>query len=149
MKKKIVVCCLLVSLALVATPLVSAFRTFEGQSTVWNTDFERKSSAIDENQVSSLGSGYLLFLVLTFTPGQGIHPYQGANVTAGNLFRSYNGTTNEKGVCVITVKAPLFREKLFFVKVSIISHDRVVSKIAFIYMKAFQIASKVFLFLVL
>jgi len=149
MKMKIVVCCLVVVLALVATPFVSAFRTFEGLSPVKKTDFETQSTLIDEKQVSSLGSGYLLFLVFTFTPGQGFNPYQGANVTARSILHFYNGTTDEKGICVFKVNAPLFRENLYFVKVSIVSQNRTISKMAFIHMKALQIAYKGFLFVVL
>jgi hypothetical protein len=87
-------------------------------------------------------------LVFAFTPGQGIHPYKGANITARGLFHSYNGTTDEKGVCVLKVHAPFFRTKLYFVKVSIISHNRVVTKIAFLHTRALRLAYEGFLFFV-
>lgn len=148
MKKKIVVCCLLVTIALVAMPMVSAFRTFEGQSTIWETNFETQSTLIKEKQVSSLGNGYLLFWVFSYSPGQGINPYQGANVSARSLFHFYNGTTDEKGICVLKVNAPLFRENLYFVKVSIVSHNHTHSKRAFIHMRALQVEYKESLFVV-
>lgn len=148
MKKKIVACCLLISLLLVVTPLVSAIETFEGQPTILQKDIKEQRIALNEKQPSSLGNGYLLFLVFAFTPRQGISPYKGANVTAKSLFHSYNGTTDANGVCIFKVQAPLLREKLFFLKVSIISNNRVISRIAFIHMKALQISYKTFLFLV-
>lgn len=149
MKKKIVACCLLLNLLLVLTPLVSALGMSEEQPTILQKDIKEQSIALKGKQASSVGNGYLLFLVFSFIPGEGISPYKGANVTARGLFHSYNGTTDDKGVCIFKVQAPLLREKLFFVKVSILSHNRVISRIAFIHLKALQISYKGFLFLVL
>jgi hypothetical protein len=147
MKKKIVIYCLLVGLVFVMTPLVSAVQSIQGQSTLLKPSLEQQSLAIDEKQGSSIRNGYLLLLVFKYTPGQGVSPYAGANITARSLLHHYNGTTDNNGVCVIKMQAPLLREKLFFIKVTIVSGDRTVSRIAFMPMRAFHIAYKVFLFL--
>ena len=147
MKKKMVVYCLLVSLVFIMTPLVSAVRNIEGQSPVVNINYEQQSVAMDEKQGVSIRNGYLLLLVFVYTPGQGVSPYAGANITARSLFHSYNGTTDSNGVCVMKVHAPLLREKLFFIKVNIVSEDgHARSRIAFMSMKAWHIAYRIFLF---
>jgi hypothetical protein len=147
MTKKIVVYCLLVSLVFIMTPLVSAMRSIEGQSPVVNINYEQQSVALDEKQGASIRNGYLLLLVFVYTPGQGVSPYAGANITARSLLHRYNGTTDSSGVCVIKVRAPLLREKVFFIKVSVVSEDgHARSRIAFMSMKAWHIAYRIFLF---
>jgi hypothetical protein len=147
MKKKMVVYCLLVSLVFIMTPLVSAVRSIEGQSPIVNINHEQQSLAMDEKQGASIRNGLLLLLVFVYTPGQGVSPYVGANITAKSLLHRYNGTTDSNGVCVIKVHAPLLREKVFFIKVSVVSGDgHARSRIAFISMKAWHIAYRIFLF---
>lgn len=139
--------CLLVSLVFVMTPLASAVQSIEGQSPVVNINHEQQSIAMDEKQGASLRNGYLLLLVFIYTPGQGVSPYTGANITARSLFHHYNGTTDSDGVCLIKIHAPLLREKLFFIKVSIVNEDgHARSRIAFMSMKAWHIAYQIFLF---
>ena len=147
MKKKMVAYCLLVSLVFIMTPLVSAVQSIERQAPVVNIHYGQQSVAIDEKQGLSLRNGYILLLVFIYTRGQGVSPYTGANITARSLLHNYNGTTDSNGVCLIKVHAPLLREKLFFIKVSIISTDgHARSRIAFMSMKAWHIAYRIFLF---
>ena len=142
-----IVYCLLVSLVFMMTPLVSAVRGVECQSTILNKTIDSQSLFTEETQGPSLRNGYLLLLVFIYTPGQGVSPYIGANITAKSLFHRYNGTTDNNGVCVIKVHAPLLRERLFFIKVSIVSADaHARSRIAFMSMKAWHIAYRIFLF---
>jgi len=147
MKKKMVVCCVLVSMVFIMTPLVSAIRSIDGQSAAVNMKAVQQSIATDETQSSSIRNGYLLLLVFVFTPGQGVSPYTGANITARSLFHRYNGTTDTNGACVLKVQAPLLREKVFFVKVSIVKENgQERSRIAFMSMKAWHLAYRIFLF---
>jgi hypothetical protein len=147
MKKKMVVYCFLISLVFIVTPLGSAVQSIEGQTPIMNINHQQQSLAMDEKQYASLHNGYLLLLVFIYTPGQGISPYAGANITAKSLFHRYNGTTADNGVCMIKLRAPLLRDRLFFIKVSIINqagHTR--SRIAFVSMKAWHFAYRIFLF---
>jgi hypothetical protein len=146
MKKKIMACCLLINLFLVAIP-ATAQVSLETQPIISKRDIKDQAIAPNERQTSPIRTGYLLLLVFTYSFGKGISPYQGANVTVKSLFHSYNGTTDENGVCAVKVQAPLLREKTFFVKVSIVRNDRVVSKRAVISMQALEIAYRSFLFL--
>ena len=147
MKKKLVVFCVLASLVFIMTPLVSAVQTIEGQSSILNLKDMQQRVIKDETQRLSLRNGYILLLVFVYTPGQGVSPYVGANITARSLFHHYNGTTDTSGVCVIKVRAPLLRDRFFFIKVNIINesgHAR--SRIAFMSMRAWHLATRIFLF---
>jgi hypothetical protein len=147
MKKKMVVYCVLVSLVFLMTPLVSAVHSIQEQSPIVNINSEQQSVALDEKQGASIRNGYLLLLVFIYTPGQGLSPCAGANITARSLFHRYNGTTDTSGVCVMKVKAPWLREKFFFIKVNIISEDgHARSRIAFMSMRAWHLAYRIFLF---
>jgi hypothetical protein len=129
------------------TPLVSAVRNVESQSTLINKTLDNKILSTKETQEPSLRNGLILLLVFSYTPGQGVSPVVGANITARSLLHSYNGTTDSNGVCVIKVHAPLLREKVFFIKVSIVSTDgHARSRIAFMSMKAWHLAYRIFLF---
>ena len=131
MKKKIVMFCFFVVMILWVIPVVTS------------------NSNITEQPESIAGMGYLLIHVFTYTPGSGFHPYQGANISIRGFLYSYNGTTDEDGDCFFTVHTKLFKAKIYFVKVSIDSQDRLVTKRDFIYMLPRQIEYKEFLFLVL
>jgi hypothetical protein len=147
MKKKMVVYCLLVSLGFIMTPLVSAVHSIEEPLPIVNINYEQQSVAMDEKQGASIRNGYILLLVFVYTSGQGVSPYAGANITARSLFHRYNGTTDSNGVCLIKVRAPLLREKFFFIKVSVVSGDgHARSRIAFMSMKAWHMAYRIFLF---
>lgn len=102
-----------------------------------------------EQPEPSLGTGYLIIHVFTFTPGSGFHPYQGANISLQGFFFSYNGSTDENGDCFLTVHTNLFRPKVYFAKISIDTQDRVMMKRDFITMFPRQIEYKDYLFVVL
>jgi hypothetical protein len=147
MKKKMIGFCLFASLVFLMTPFVSAVQSSDEQSYGMNLMSQQQSIAMDEKQGASIRNGYLLLLVFIYNPGQGVSPYTGANITARSLFHRYNGTTDTSGVCVMKVQAPLLRDRFFFVKVNIINengHER--SRIAFISMRAWHIAYRIFLF---
>ena len=147
MKKKMVVYCVLVSLVFILTPLASAGQHIQGVSPGVNLSDAQQRVSVGNPPEPSLRNGLLLVLVFMYTPGQGIGPFAGANITAKSLFHKYNGTTDANGVCLLKVHAPWLREKLFFVKVSIINqagHARY--RIAFLTMKAWHLAYRIFLF---
>jgi hypothetical protein len=129
MKKKIGIFCFFVIMALLMLPVVASYDT--------NKEYPE----------CPLNSGYLVIHVSTYTPGEGFHPYQGANISIRGLFYSYNGTTDKDGDCFFTVHTKLFRVKIYFAKVSIISHENVVTKRDFIYMLPREIEYKEYLFI--
>jgi hypothetical protein len=150
MKKKIVMFCLFVIMMLMMIPSISALPIPKEQSTVRHTkDSEKQDSFIQENPEQPLGTGYLLIHVFAFTPGMGIYSYKGAVVNVRGFLYSYNGTTDNNGDILFTVHTRLFRPKMYLVKVSVISNDRLVSKINSIFIERQQIAYKEFLFVVL
>ncbi|MBE3094406.1 MAG: hypothetical protein IMZ52_05195 [Actinobacteria bacterium] len=149
MKKKIVLCCLFVVMTLLVLPIMSANSTFKEQPTVQNIGAEKQGCMVQEKPDAMVGMGYLLIHVFTYTPGIGIQPYQGATVNVRGFLYSYNGTTDEGGDCLFNVHTKLFRAKLYFVKVSIFSQDRLVTKRDSIYIQPRQILYKEFLFVVL
>ena len=131
MKKKIVMFCFFVVMILWVLPVV-----------VSNSNITKQPERV-------AGMGYLVIHVYTYTPGSGFHPYQGANISIRGFLYSYNGTTDADGDCFFTVHTRLFKAKIYFVKVSIDSQDRLVTKRDFIYILPRQIEEKEFLFLVL
>ena len=147
MKKKMVVLCLLVILVFIMTPFVSAVKSVGNQSTIVTETNGSQTLSIEETPEHSLRNGYLLLLVFAYKPGQGMSPVAGANITARSIFHRYNGTTDSSGVCVIKVRAPLLRDRFFFIKVSVINTDgQTHSRIAFMSMRAWHIATRIFLF---
>ena len=138
---------MLVSLIFVTTPLATAAQNIEGLSLSMNLGYAQQSAAIEEKQEPLLRTGYLLLVVLVYTPGQSLTEYKGANITARSLFHKYNGTTDDNGVCMIKVSAPFLHERVFFVKASIVNKDgNTRSRIALISMKAWHLAYRIFLF---
>jgi hypothetical protein len=113
-------------------------------------------SGIDVNQKSSEESttpleltGYLLLHVSVYTPGEGLHPFLGANITVKGLFYKYAGQTDERGDCLFQLHSRLFRPKLYFIKVSIPPEDWLHTKINSMYIQAGQIVYRDYLFVVL
>ena len=150
MKKKIVVLCLFVALMVIMIPSISALNMPKEQSTIRHTEVsEKQESNIQKNPEQTLSTGYLFIHVFAFTPGIGIYSYKGAVVKVISFLYSYNGTTDDNGDIVFTVHTKLFRPKIYLVKVSVISNDRLVSKINSIFIERKQIVYKEFLFVVL
>lgn len=94
-------------------------------------------------------TGYLLIHVSVYTPGEGLHPYMGANISVKGLFHKYNGQTDERGDCLFQLHSRLFRPKLYFIKVSIPPADLLHTKINSMYMQTGQIVYRDYLFVVL
>jgi hypothetical protein len=144
MKKIGIIYCFLLSLILIATPLISATGLPKNSFQAPAGDVQLSDSG--EGQPSAIGGGYLLLLVFTYAPGKGINPYQGANITVRGLFHSYNGTTDQNGICLLKVRSPLLHEKIYFVKTSIISNNRTISRHAVLEIRGPRISYKGFLF---
>lgn len=136
-------------MTLLATPSSSAYNTFKEQPILGNIDAEKQGCMEQEKPEAMLGKGYLLMHVFTYTPGTGFHAYAGATVNVRGFLYSYNGTTDEDGDCLFNVHTDLLRAKLYFVKVSIFSQDRLVTKRTSIFIQPRQILYKEFLFVVL
>jgi len=149
MKKKIGVFCLFVVMMLLVLPIISANSTFKQQPTVQNIGAKKQGCMVQEKPEAIVGMGYLLIHVFTYTPGIGIKPYRGATVNVRGFLFSYNGTTDEGGDSLFIVHTKLFRAKLYFIKVSIFSQDRLVTKRTSIFIQSRQILYKEFLFVVL
>jgi hypothetical protein len=131
MKRKIGLLCLFVVMILLVVPNIVS------------------SDAISAQPEPTLGIGYLIIHVFTFTPGSGFHPYQGANISLRGFFFSYNGSTDENGDCFFTVHTNLLRPKVYFAKISIETQNRVMMKRDLITMFPRQIEYKNYLFIVL
>jgi hypothetical protein len=147
-EKNIVVFCFFVVVMLLVPPVVVSSSFSKDQSVVQNIDTKKQGCEAERPSERTLGKGYLLIHVFTYTPGSGFHPYHGANISIRGILYSYNGTTDEDGDCFFTVHTKLFRAKIYFVKVSIVSQERVTTKRDFIYMLPRQIEYKEFLFVV-
>jgi hypothetical protein len=94
-------------------------------------------------------TGYLLIHVSVYTPGEGLHPFLGANITVKGLFYKYTGQTDERGDCLFQLHSRLFRPKLYFIKVSIPPEDWLHTKINSMYIQTGQIVYRDYLFVVL
>ncbi|MCU0850414.1 MAG: hypothetical protein MUC80_03955 [Candidatus Thermoplasmatota archaeon] len=93
--------------------------------------------------------GYLLIHVSVYTPGEGLHPYMGANISVKGFFHKYTGQTDERGDCLFQLHSRLFRPKLYFIKVSIPPADLLHTKINSMYMQTGQIVYRDYLFVIL
>jgi hypothetical protein len=149
MKKKIMLFCFFVLAVLMVLPAVSSYSTVSEQQPSLASAVEKKNSDVKENPVPAVLTGFLLIHVSAYTPGQGLHPYMGANISVKGLFFSYNGQTDERGDCLFQVHSKLFRAKLYFIKVSIPPEDWLHTKINSIYIEPRQVVYKDFLFIVL
>ena len=149
MKKKLVFFCFFVVMMLMVIPVVSSNSNVKEQQSVHDKEIELQDCLVQEKPAAMLVTGYLLIHVYTYTPGAGFHPYPGANISVRGFLYSYNGSTDEMGDCLLKVHTNLFRAKTYFVKVSILSHDRLVTKRYSIFIEPRQIIYKEFLFIVL
>ncbi len=149
MKKKIMICCFFVLTVLMVLPVVSSLSLVSEQQPLTTSAVEKQNCDAQEKPVPVVLTGYLLIHVSVYTPGEGLHPYAGANISVKGLFFSYNGQTDEQGDCLFQVHTKLLRAKLYFIKVSIPPGDLLHTKINSIYIQSRQIVYKDFLFIVL
>jgi len=149
MKKKIVVFCFFIVAVLLVLPVVSSLSVVSEQQPLTTSAVEKQNCDVQEKSVPVVLTGYLLIHVSVYTPGQGLHPYAGANISVKGLFFSYNGQTDEQGDCLFQVHTKLLRAKLYFIKVSIPPGDLLHTKINSIYVQSRQIMYKDFLFIAL
>ncbi len=149
MRKKIGVCCLLGILLIVCLPVVSSDSLMMKQT---SHALPGDELSLSDNQVTSSApvlTGYLLIHVSVYTPGQGMHPFVGANISVKGLFYKYNGQTDDQGDCLFQLHTKLFRTKLYFIKVSILPGDLLHTKINSLYIQSRQVVYKDFLFIAL
>ncbi|MCX6662194.1 MAG: hypothetical protein NTY91_06555 [Euryarchaeota archaeon] len=149
MKKKIMVFCFFVLMALMVLPVVSSYRVVSEQKSSTTSAVEKQISDIQEESLPTVLTGYLLIHVSVYTPGEGMHPYEGANISVKGFFFSYSGQTDERGDYLFQVHTKLFRAKLYIIKVSIPPEDWLHKKINSLYIQSGQIVYKDFLFVVL
>ncbi len=149
MKKNRVLCCLFVFMMLMVLPVVSSSTVVSEQEPAVASVVEQHTSDLQDTAAPLMLTGYLLIHVSVYTPGEGLHPYMGANISVKGLFYKYNGQTDEKGDCLFQVHTRLLTTKLYIIKVSIPPEDWLHSKINSIYMQSGQIVYKDFLFIVL
>lgn len=146
MQKKIGFFCLFVTLLFVCL----AFAPSDCISAKSQTSTTSGPETLDHNTQKPMGmTGYLLVHVSVYTPGKGIRPYAGANVTMKGLFFSYQGTTDEQGDCLLQVHTHLLRGKRYIVKVSIPPANLLHTKINSLVIEPTEIVYKDFLFIVL
>jgi hypothetical protein len=138
MSKKILTCSLLLILTFIIAPIATAYSPLPEQLV---------QQPVTETPQGILGTAYIAVIVLTYTPGQGIKPCQGADIHLRSILRSYNGTTNEKGIHLFAVHTSLLREKHYLATVSINAQNQTMMRIGFIHLKARQVVYKGFLFL--
>jgi len=148
MKKKNLIFCLFAVLVLTVLPVVSSSTTITEPRAVQKTDVEKIISQVEEKPAPAELTGYLLVHVIGWQLGSGFQPYPGANVSARGFLYSYNGTTDENGDCLLRLHANLLRTKMYFLKVSIVSNERVVTRRTSIFIGPRDIVYKEFLFLI-
>ncbi|MBN1860890.1 MAG: hypothetical protein JW840_05460 [Candidatus Thermoplasmatota archaeon] len=149
MKKKIIFFCYIAVTGLLVLPSISAISTSTEQGFVQDAVTSMQIQGEQESLDSPLFTGYLLFQVLTYTPGIGIRPYAGANITVKGFFYSYSGQTDESGDCLFKVHTNLIRMKKYFIKVSIPPGDWLHTKRISLLLEPREIYYKDFLFIVL
>ncbi len=135
--KKIGVVCSVLFLMLMVLPVVSVYGMVPEQKTT-----EDSSAPLEL-------TGYLLIHVSAYTPGQGLHPYMGANISVKGLFHQYSGQTDDRGDCLFQLHSRLFRPKLYFIKVTIPPADLLHTKFNTMYMQTGQIVYRDYLFVAL
>lgn len=151
MRKNLKFICYFVVMMLLVLPVASAIdsdneqRVDQDSVAFTNTTSETGKGTLD----SPLFTGYLLFHVFTYTPGVGIHPFQGANITVRGFFYSYSGQTDESGDCLFKVHTNLLRMKKYVVKVSIPPGDWLHTKRISLLIEPREIIYRDFLFIVL
>jgi len=145
MNKKIIICSLLVLVTILA-PLASAVPACTEQQLVKPAALSPQL-LLQEKPEGILRTAYILVFVVSFTPGKGIQPCQGADIHLRGLLHSYRGTTNETGIYLFAVHTSFLREKYYLATVSMVFQNHTVTKIGFVHLKARQIAAKGFLYI--
>jgi hypothetical protein len=151
MKKKNLIFCLFAVFVLTVLPVVSSSSTITELRTVQRTDVEKIISQVEEKPATAELTGYLLVHVNSWQLGSGFpgfQPYPGANVSARGFLYSYNGTTDENGDCLLRLHTNLIRAKMYFIKVSIFSNERLVTRRTSIFIEPRDIIYKEFLFII-
>lgn len=149
MKKKILGFCFFIMVVLMVLPVASSSPMGSPLQSSPRSPFETQSSTGQDTPTSFELTGYLLIHVSVYTPGVGLHPYDGANITIKGLFHDYTGRTDDKGDCLFQLHSKLFRPKLYFIKVSIPPEDWMHTKINSLYIQTGQIVYRDYLFVVL
>jgi hypothetical protein len=149
MKKKIEFLCFFVITMLMVLPVASAYSLVAEQQPLMSSGVETQDSNVQEEPVPAEITGYLLIHVSVYTPGEGLHPYMGANISVKGFFFSYSGKTDEQGDCLFQVHTHLLRVKRYFIKVSIPPEDWLHTKINSLFIQRGQIVYRDFLFIVL
>jgi hypothetical protein len=130
-------------------PAVSSSSLVSEQQGVMTSTTVNENFVEQEKPMPSMLTGYLLIHVSVYTPGEGLHPYVGANISVNGLFYKYTGQTDERGDCLFQLHTKLFRPKLYFIKVSIPPENWLHTKINSVYLQSGQVVYKDFLFVVL
>jgi hypothetical protein len=136
-------------MVLMVLPVTASYSVISDRQVLTAPTMQMQNSDTQEFPEHIGLTGYLLIHVSVYTPGEGLHPYNGANISVKGLFYKYNGQTDELGDCLFQLHAKLFRPKLYFIKVSIPPEDWLHTKINSIYIQAGQIVYKDFLFIAL
>lgn len=149
MKEKIVFFCFAVIALMIILPAFTSYSLAREQHPLYDSELSKQKFIIQEDPVSTEITGYLLVHVSAYTPGEGLRPYTGANISVRGFFFSYSGETDEQGDCLFQIHTRLFRAKLYFIKVSIPPNDWLHTKINSIYIEPREIVYRDFLFIVL
>jgi hypothetical protein len=146
MKKKELYFCMFTVLVLLVLPVGSALNaSLEDQNVTSCNDTPEIKVSLDP----FLFTGYILIHVYTYSPGVGIAPCVGANVTARGFLYSYQGQTDDSGDCLLQVHTNLFRAKRYVVKVSVEPGDWLHTRRITVLLQPRQILYKEFLFIAL
>jgi len=148
MKEKKFLFCFFVITMLMVLPVVSSYSSIAEQQPLVVSGVGKQNCDVQEKSVTAKITGYLLIHVSVYTPGEGLHPYTGANISVRGFLFSYSGKTDERGDCLFQVHTHLFRAKRYFIKVSIPPEDWLHRKINSIFIGPRQIVYKDFLFII-
>ena len=149
MRKKRVAYCVFMITMLMTVPVVSSYSLVTDQQAFFTRGIETQQPEAQEPSGPTEITGHLLIHVSIYTPGEGLSPYEGANITVRGLFHSYKGQTDEKGDCLFQVHTRLFRAKRYFIKVSIPPENWLHTKIISIFVEPWEVIYRDFLFIVL
>jgi len=149
MKKKILVFCFFIMSVMMMLPMATSYPVVSPQQSTLISATDTQSFNEHETPMPLELTGYLLIHVSVYTPGEGLHPYTGANITIKGLFYQYTGQTDDKGDCLFQLHSKLFRPKLYFIKVTIPPGNWMHTKINSLYIQTGQIVYRDYLFVVL
>jgi hypothetical protein len=147
MRKKIVVYCFFMIMVLMISPVVSSYSLVADQQPLFDQSSDTQQLEVQETLAPAGFSGFLLIQVMMYSVDDGLHPYEGANISVRGLFYSYKGQTDENGTCLFQVHTHLFRAKRYFVKVTIEPKDWKHTRFTSINMEPWEIYYRQFLFL--